>query len=115
MNSGARAAPRIERSFIMSRADSGNTPEQQGGAAQLRETAGQMAGQIRDMGSQVRDAATQQYDQDRDSATEYYQQGRDKAMELQHQVEDYVREQPIKAVLMAAGIGALLGILWKRS
>ena len=39
----------------------------------------------------------------------------DKAVEWQNQLEDYVREQPLKAVLMAAGVGVLLGIIWKRS
>ena len=31
------------------------------------------------------------------------------------QVEEYVREQPIKALAIAAGVGVVLGILWKRS
>jgi ElaB/YqjD/DUF883 family membrane-anchored ribosome-binding protein len=99
----------------MSRSDAGNAPNQGGGASQLKETAGQVASNLRDVGSQVREAAAQQYQQVRDSAQEYYEQGREKAMEWQHQVEDYVREQPIKSILIAAGVGALLGILWKRS
>ena len=62
----------------------------------------------------LRDAATEQYQNVKDSATEYYEAGRDKAMEWESQIEDYVRERPIKSLLMAAGVGALLGIIWKR-
>jgi ElaB/YqjD/DUF883 family membrane-anchored ribosome-binding protein len=51
----------------------------------------------------------------RDQAADYYEQGREKAHEWQHGVEQYVQEQPIKALLIAAGVGMLLGILWKRS
>jgi len=102
----------------MSRADSGNAPQQgqqQGMTDQLRDKAGEVATNLRDMGSQVRDAASQQYQQALDTAQDYYQQGRDKAMEWQGQVEEYVREQPLKALAIAAGVGVVLGILWKRS
>ena len=64
---------------------------------------------------QVRDQATQQYDQLREQAGEYYEQGRQRAMEMEQNLEQYVQEKPIQALLMAAGVGLLLGILWKRS
>src|SRR3954470_13671963 len=102
----------------MSRADSGNAPQQgqqQGVTDQLRDKAGEVATNLGDMGSQVRDVATQQYQTALDSAQDYYQQGRDKAMEWQGQVEEYVRDQPLKALAIAAGVGLVLGILWKRS
>ena len=65
--------------------------------------------------SKISDAATQSYEHFRDTASEYYQQGREKAQHWQEEIENYVQEQPIKAMLMAAGVGMLLGILWKRS
>jgi ElaB/YqjD/DUF883 family membrane-anchored ribosome-binding protein len=82
---------------------------------QLKDKASDVANSLRDMGSQVRDVATQQYQSAVDTAQEYYQEGREKAMEWQGQLEDYVREQPVKALAIAAGIGVVLGILWKRS
>jgi ElaB/YqjD/DUF883 family membrane-anchored ribosome-binding protein len=100
--------------YIMSRADSGNTPSQ-GAASQLRDKASEVATNLRDMGSQVRDAATEKYENIKESASEYYQAGRDKAVQWENQIEEYVREQPIKSLLMAAGVGILLGVLWKRS
>jgi len=76
------------------------------------------AEKVRDQASQagqVRDAAREKYEELRDQAADYYEQGREKAHEWQHGVEQYVQEQPIKALLIAAGVGMLLGILWKRS
>lgn len=84
-------------------------------AGQLKDTAQQIGQQARDLGSQVRDQATQKYQQLRDQATEYYGQGRDSAMEWEQSLETYVRDQPVKAVLIAAGVGVVLGMLWKRS
>lgn len=108
----------------MSRAESGNAPQSTG--SQLKEKASEMASSLRDMGGnvteavsekydQIKNAASEKYDQLKNNAVEYYEAGRDKAVEWRDQVENYVREQPIKAVLMAAGVGVILGILWKRS
>jgi ElaB/YqjD/DUF883 family membrane-anchored ribosome-binding protein len=87
----------------------------EGGEASLRESAAQVGENIRNLGSQVRDQATQQYDQLREQAGDYYEQGRQRAMEMEQSLEQYVQEKPIQALLMAAGAGLLLGILWKRS
>ena len=94
-----------------------NQMEGQSGAGEqggLKESAAQVGENIRNLGSQVRDQATQQYDQLRSQATEYYDQGRQRAMEMEQNLEQYVQEKPIQALLMAAGVGLLLGILWKR-
>jgi ElaB/YqjD/DUF883 family membrane-anchored ribosome-binding protein len=89
---------------------------QQGGVAdQVRERAQQVGQQLRDMGSQARDTAQQQYEQLRQQAQEYYESGRERAMEWEQGLEDYVRQQPVKSLLIAAGVGVILGALWKRS
>lgn len=88
--------------------------ESKASAADLRESAAQVGENIRDMGSQVRQQATEQYEQFRDQASDYYEKGRDRAMELEQSLEQYVQEKPIQALLMAAGVGMLLGLLWKR-
>jgi ElaB/YqjD/DUF883 family membrane-anchored ribosome-binding protein len=61
------------------------------------------------------DAAQEKFNEMRDQASEYYEQGRQRAMEWEHSLEDYVQQQPIKALLIAAGVGAMLGFLWRRS
>jgi len=81
----------------------------------IRDTASQVTQSLRDAGSQVRDAATEKVGQLRDQANEYYEQGKQRAQEWEQGVEDYIREKPIQSLLIAAGVGMLLGVLWKRS
>jgi|SRR3954465_9142808 ElaB/YqjD/DUF883 family membrane-anchored ribosome-binding protein len=89
----------------------------QGGSStgQLKDTAQQVGQNIREMGSQVRDVAKEQYENLRTQASEYYDQGREMVNEYQQSLENYVQEQPVKSLLIAAGVGMLLGILWRRS
>ena len=96
----------------MSRADSGNTAE--GITSQIKDKASEVASNVRDTAAQLRDSATEQYQNAKDAASEYYQAGRDKAMQWEEQLETYVRQQPVKALLIAAGVGAIIGAIWKR-
>ena len=103
-----------------------DNPQQQGMGEGLREKGEQLrsaakeqvehlrenAGEYYEQGRQM---AGEYYDQGRQMAGEYYDQGRQKAMEWSEEVENYVREQPMKSVLIAAGVGLVLGFLWRRS
>src|SRR5437762_2395643 len=93
----------------------GNQGQGGSGTGQLKESAQQVKQDIREMGSQVRDVAKEQYENLREQASEYYDQGRQMVNEYQQTLENYVQEQPVKALLIAAGVGMLLGILWRRS
>lgn len=95
--------------------NTGNTGQKEGGSSSVGETAAQVSQNIREMGSQVRDMATEKYNDLRDQAVNYYEQGRDRATEWEQNLEGYVREKPLQAVMIAAGVGVLLGLLWKRS
>jgi ElaB/YqjD/DUF883 family membrane-anchored ribosome-binding protein len=81
----------------------------------VREGAKQATQNLRDLGNQVRDAATEKYNQFSDQAKDYYNQGRDAAQQWEQSIEGYVQEKPMQALLIAAGVGLLLGVLWKRS
>ena len=96
--------------------DAANTGDQgtQGQGANLGQAAQQVGQNLRDLGSQVRDVASERYQQLRDQATDYYQQGRDRAQEWEENLEQYIHEKPLQAVLIAAGVGVLLGLLWRR-
>jgi len=59
-------------------------------------------------------AAQAKFEQVRENAAEYYEQGREKVHGAMCSVEQYVREQPIKSVLIGAGIGLLYGRFWMR-
>jgi len=79
------------------------------------EQAKQVADNLRDLGGQVREAAREKYSQLSDQAHEYYDQGRQKAHEWEEGIESYIKEKPLQSVLIAAGVGVVLGLLWKRS
>ena len=84
-------------------------------ASDLRDNAAQVGQQLRDMGGQVKDAAKEQYNNLRDKASDYYSQGKETVEQYTDTVEQYIQDQPIKAVLIAAGVGLVIGYLWKRS
>lgn len=97
----------------MSRSESGN-PSNQSTASQVKDKVQEVASNVRDMGSQAYETASQKYEDAKESAAEYYRAGRDRAMEWESQIESYVRERPIKSLLMAAGVGIVIGMIWKR-
>ena len=80
----------------------------------VREKAQHATQNLRDLGNQVRDAATEKYNQFSEQAKGYYSQGREAAQEFEQTLESYVQEKPIQSILIAAGVGLLLGVLWKR-
>jgi ElaB/YqjD/DUF883 family membrane-anchored ribosome-binding protein len=47
----------------------------------------------------------------RDEAGRMYRRAKERAIEEEHKFEDYVREHPVKSVLVAAGVGAGIGLL----
>jgi ElaB/YqjD/DUF883 family membrane-anchored ribosome-binding protein len=69
---------------------------------------------IEEMGDIVRDAAQEKLGQVRENATEFCEQRRDNVHGVLCDFEQYVRAQPVKSVLIAAGIGALFGRFWMR-
>ena len=90
-------------------------PQQQGIGEGLREKGEQLRSAAKEQVEHLRENAEEYYEQGRQMAGEYYDQGRQKAMEWSEEVENYVREQPMKSVLIAAGVGLVLGFLWRRS
>jgi ElaB/YqjD/DUF883 family membrane-anchored ribosome-binding protein len=54
----------------------------------------------------------------KDTVGEYYERGIDKAREIEAGLENYVRDNPMRSILIAAGIslgaGLLIGALIKR-
>ena len=62
----------------------------------------------------VKEKAAAYVDEGKHKTTEFYEQGKKKASEVEDQVESYIREKPLKSVLIAAGAGVLLGFLLSR-
>ena len=78
--------------------------------ARVSETGHQVRAQARELRTQAQDLGAQAAE----AAAEYYQQGREKVQVLEQTLEAQIRAKPIQSLLIAGGIGLLLGLLWNR-
>ena len=99
----------------MTQNDSGDTNMTNPSATeQLRSHGETVREDLGQLGRLAKSAAREKLGEARGVASDYYGQGRKKTGELETQVVDYVRTKPLKSVIIAAGVGALLGILMSR-
>ena len=86
--------------------------------AQVQERAQEMGAQVRDWaqekGSQIKEGTQEAMQQVGTSASQLAALSRDTMNELEEGLEDRIRNKPLQSVLIAAGVGMLLGLLWKR-
>lgn len=80
----------------------------------LRKQASQVGKDLQAMGSAARDVATERIEQWGENASEVYDQGRDKAYQVKGILEQFILDQPLKSLLIAGGVGLLLGRFWMR-
>jgi len=66
------------------------------------------------MADDLKSAATEMAGEYRDKAEQVWVDARDRARTLQEDGEQYVRENPTKAVFTALGIGFVLGLIFRR-
>lgn len=67
--------------------------------------------QLKDKFNQAAGAARDAYGQVRGQAQGAYNQARDRTMDTVDDLEGYVREQPLAALAIGAGVGLLIGLL----
>ena len=67
-----------------------------------------------EIGKEIRDQVQERMVQGKEVAAEYYEEGLNQVLAWQQQLENQVREKPLQALLMAAGVGLLLGLLRRR-
>jgi len=67
------------------------------------------------MGAQVKETLQDMGTQVKETMTEYYEQGRESLQDLTQTLAAQIRERPFQTLLVAGGIGLLLGLLWRRS
>ena len=86
--------------------------------AQVQERAQEMGAQVRDWaqekGSQIKEGAQEAMQQVGTSASQLADLGRETMGQLEEGLEDRIRNKPLQSVLIAAGVGMLLGLIWKR-
>ncbi|MGA2258591.1 MAG: hypothetical protein ABSG53_28330 [Thermoguttaceae bacterium] len=80
----------------------------------LGEQAKEVTEDLQNMGETVRDAAREKLGQVGEKASEYCEQGQEKVHGVACQCEQFLRQKPLTSVLIAVGIGWLLGRFWKR-
>ena len=86
--------------------------------AQVQERAQEMGAQVRDWaqekGSQIKEGAQEAMQQVGTSVSQLADRGRETMGQLGEGLEDRIRSKPLQSVLIAAGVGLLLGLIWKR-
>ena len=88
--------------------------EQRPGSSGERSPAQATGMQVRDTAPEVSAQVSETARQVSETASEYYGQGREKIGELEQYLEDTIRTKPLQSVLLAAGVGMLIALLWKR-
>jgi ElaB/YqjD/DUF883 family membrane-anchored ribosome-binding protein len=76
--------------------------------AQMQHVGAQVKETMQDVGTQVKETMQA-------AGTQAYEQGRESLQDLNRTIEAQIRERPLQALLVAGGIGTLLGLLWRRS
>jgi len=80
----------------------------------VREKSRAVRDSIQQMGSTAKDMAQAGWETARDTTGEYLDKGREKAKELGQTLDIQIRTRPIRALLIAAGIGFLAAVMLSR-
>jgi ElaB/YqjD/DUF883 family membrane-anchored ribosome-binding protein len=83
-------------------------------AERARSLAAEARQHAQEMGQSVREATAETMDEAQACAQDYYLQGREKARQLTQATEDFIRREPGKALLIAAGVGLAVGFFIAR-
>jgi ElaB/YqjD/DUF883 family membrane-anchored ribosome-binding protein len=83
-------------------------------SGRLRKQARKVSNDLQAMGGTARDVANEGIGQLGENASELYDEGREKAHQMKRTLEQFISDQPLKSVLVAGGVGLLLGRFWMR-
>lgn len=78
--------------------------------AELRESGEHLA----HAGSIAAEAARERLHQLKESAGQRVEQGREKIKGWEETLQGHVSEHPLRSIMIASGIGVVLGLLWRR-
>ncbi len=84
------------------------------GKAHAKQAAEELRAAAEEKAAQLRTAAEQKAGEYRTKAGETFDQARHRAHTLQEEGEEYVRQNPLRGVLTALGVGFVLGLLFRR-
>ena len=69
---------------------------------------------VHERAGKIAERATHKIDELKGEAQDLYGRGKDRALELRDNVDHYVQDQPMRSVLIAAGVGLCLGLILAR-
>jgi ElaB/YqjD/DUF883 family membrane-anchored ribosome-binding protein len=64
---------------------------------------------LKELGSRASEMAQEKLEQVKAGAAELAEEGRERVQEMERSVERYIAEHPVKAMLIAAGVGLVVG------
>jgi hypothetical protein len=79
---------------------------------QIGKQAMELMHDLREMREAAADPGGERLDQSTETEFDYCEQGPDRLLYGEFSAQQFISEQPIKTLLLAAGAGALLGVLW---
>ena len=86
--------------------------------AQVQERAQELGTQVRnwtqEVGGQLKEGAQEAMRRAETSASQLSAQGREAVGQLEKTLEDYVRAKPLQSLMIAAGVGVMVAILWRK-
>jgi ElaB/YqjD/DUF883 family membrane-anchored ribosome-binding protein len=80
----------------------------------LADRAATIAKDVQEVGDAAKRVAADGVDAIRETAHQYLAEGQSRVRHLGGSIQERVQDQPVKALLIAAGIGFLLGAIWIR-
>lgn len=90
------------------------TARRRSAGPRLRQKAMSIPHDLKQLAGITRDAAQERLENLRDDAAKYFEQGYEQVQQAEKSVAKFIREQPLKSVLIAAGLGCLIGRFWVR-
>jgi ElaB/YqjD/DUF883 family membrane-anchored ribosome-binding protein len=86
--------------------------------AQMQERAQEIGTHVRDwahdVGGQLKEGAQGALHQAGASASQLSSQGREAVEQLEKSLEEYIRAKPLQSLMIAAGVGIVVGWLWRK-
>jgi ElaB/YqjD/DUF883 family membrane-anchored ribosome-binding protein len=80
----------------------------------LRKSANELGHNVQELGRISRDIAQETVGMIKENAGEYYQQGMERAKGMEKDLENKIKEKPMQSLLIALGLGFIVGWLLRR-
>ena len=76
---------------------------------ELKSSASAIGHDVQDLGRATKNMAENAVNLLKNNASDYYQQGLKKAQNIEQTLESRIKENPLQALLIAAGVGLIIG------